>query len=239
MSISVPLTFLAGLLSFLSPCVLPLVPAYVGYLSGSTLEPTADVPRRRVLSHALCFVAGFTLVFVILFGLPATLLGTLFQDMSRWIARVGGVFVILFGLHTLRVISIPALNMTRRVEMRQDMAPGYVRSWLFGATFASGWTPCIGPLLGTVITLAFAEPSRAVGYVLIYAFGLAVPFLLTAALLARGISLFQRLNRHLRTVEVVSGVLMVGVGALLVTGMFTVLNGYFIRMTPEWLIRYL
>ena len=119
------------------------------------------------------------------------------------------------------------------------MAPGYVRSWLFGATFASGWTPCIGPLLGTVITLAFAEPSRAVGYVLIYAFGLAVPFLLTAALLARGISLFQRLNRHLRTVEVVSGVLMVGVGALLVTGMFTVLNGYFIRMTPEWLIRYL
>ncbi len=239
MSISVPLTFLAGLLSFLSPCVLPLVPVYVGYLSGSTLHATTAVPRSRVLSHAVCFVGGFTLVFIILFGLPTTLLGSLFQDASRWIARVGGLFVILFGLHTLRVINIPFLNMTRRLDMPSDMSPGYARSLVFGMTFASGWTPCIGPLLGTVITLAFAEPSRAIGYVFIYAMGLATPFLLTALLLTRGLPVLQRLNRHVRTVEVVSGVMMVGVGLLLVTGMFTVLNGYFIRMTPDWLLRYL
>ena len=239
MSISVPLTFLAGLLSFLSPCVLPLVPVYVGYLSGSTLNATSYVPRSRVLSHAVCFVGGFTLVFIILFGLPTTLLGSLFQDASRWIARIGGVFVIIFGLHTLRVINIPFLNMTRRLDMPSDMSPGYARSLVFGMTFASGWTPCIGPLLGTVITLAFTEPSRAIGYVLIYAMGLATPFLATALLLTRGLPVLQRLNRHVRTVEVVSGVLMVGVGFLLVTGMFTVLNGYFIRMTPDWLLRYL
>ncbi len=239
MSISVPLTFLAGLLSFLSPCVLPLVPAYLGYLSGNALDTAQAVSRRRVFSHALGFVGGFTLVFIILFGLPATLLGSAFQEMSRWIARLGGVLVILFGLHTLGVVSVPILNMTRRVDMPSDMEPGYVRSVVFGATFASGWTPCIGPLLGTVITLAFAEPSRAVGYVFIYAAGLALPFLASALLLTRGMPLLQRLNRHVRTVQVVSGVIMVGVGVLLVSGMFTVLNGYFIRMTPEWLLRYL
>lgn len=239
MSLSVPLTFLAGLLSFLSPCVLPLVPAYVGYLSGSTLGHRTEASGSRVFGHALCFVGGFTLVFVVLFGLPATFLGTFFQDISPWIARIGGLLVILFGLHTLRVVSIPWLNMTRRLDMPTGMQPGYARSALFGVTFASGWTPCIGPLLGTVITLAFAEPSRAVGYVFIYALGLAVPFLVTAVLLVRGFSFFRLFSHYTRTVEAISGVLMVGVGALLLTGWFTVLNGYFIRITPEWLLRYL
>jgi len=129
--------------------------------------------------------------------------------------------------------------MTRRLDMPADMEHGYVRSVVFGATFASGWTPCIGPLLGTVITLAFAEPSRAVGYVFIYALERVAPFLLTAVLLVRGFSLFQHLNRYVRLVERVSGVLMVRVGGLLVTGLSTVLNSYFIRITPEWLLRYL
>ncbi len=239
MSLSVPLTFLAGVLSFLSPCVLPLVPAYVSYLSGSTLGATPEVSRPGVFRHALCFVGGFSLVFILLFGLPTTLLGSLFLDISPWLMRVGGVLVLLFGLHTLRIVRVPVLDMTRRVEMPQDMAPGYARSLLFGMTFASGWTPCIGPLLGTVITLALADPTRAIGYVGTYALGLATPFLLTALLLSRGLPVLHRLNRYVRVVEVVSGVMMVGIGVLLVTGMFTVLNGYFLRFTPEWLLRYL
>ena len=239
MAITFPLAFAAGLLSFISPCVLPLVPAYLGYLSGSTVSVEREVSRRRVFNHALFFVGGFTLVFVILFGLPTTLLGNALQAYNRWIARLGGVIVILFGLHTLGVVRVPWLNMTRRVELDVGVEPGYARSSLFGMTFAVGWTPCIGPLLGTVITMAFTEPSRAVGYVLVYALGLAVPFLLAALFLARAVHALKRLNRHMRTVEWVSGGLMVGVGVLLVTGMFSVLNSYFIRLTPEWLLRYL
>ena len=238
-SITFPLAFAAGLLSFVSPCVLPLVPVYLGYLSGSSLSGGAPPSRRLVFGHALLFVGGFTLVFILLFGLPTTILGNALREYSNWIAKIGGAVVILFGLHTMGVITIPWLNMTRRLEMGEGMEPGYARSTLFGVTFAAGWTPCIGPLLGTVMTMAFTEPSRAVGFTFVYALGLAVPFLATAALLTRAVGWLRRLNRHMRAVEVVSGLLMVGVGVLLVSGIFTVLNSYFIRITPEWLLRYL
>ncbi len=129
--------------------------------------------------------------------------------------------------------------MTRRLEMGGGTEPGYARSTLFGATFAAGWTPCIGPLLGTVMTLAFTEPSRAVGFILIYALGLATPFLVTAALLTRAVGGLKRLNRHLRAVQVASGLLMIGVGMLLISGLFSLLNSYFVELTPEWLLQYL
>ena len=119
------------------------------------------------------------------------------------------------------------------------MEPGYVRSGLFGMTFAAAWTPCIGPLLGTGMTLALTQPSRAVGFVLIYAAGLAVPFLITAALLARAVNWLKRLNRHMRAVELASGLFMVFIGTLLLTGLFTTMNSYFIRITPDWLLRFL
>jgi len=238
-SISVPLVFVAGLLSFFSPCVLPLVPIYLGYLSGSSLAGDVPPSRRQVFGHALFFVAGFTLVFVILFGLPATILAGVLQQYSGWITKIGGAILILFGLHIMGVVTIPVLNVTRRVEVGRGMEPGYLRSILFGVTFAAGWTPCIGPLLGTVMTLAFTEPSRAMGFFLVYALGLATPFLVTAALLARAVSWLKRLNRHMRAVEVASGLLMAGVGVSLITGTLSVLNSYFIRITPEWLLQYM
>jgi cytochrome c-type biogenesis protein len=237
--LTVPLAFAAGLLSFVSPCVLPLVPVYLGYLSGSSLSGDEPPSRRLVLGHALFFVGGFTLVFVVLFGLPTTILGNFLGAYSDWIARIGGVLVILFGLHTLGLFNLPFLDMTRRLEVGAGTEPGYVRSVLVGVTFAAGWTPCIGPLLGTVLTLALTEPSQAVGFVLVYALGLALPFLATALLLTRATGWLGRLNRHARLVEIVSGLLMVGVGFLLVSGAFTVLNSYFIRLTPEWLLQYL
>jgi cytochrome c-type biogenesis protein len=237
--ITVPLAFAAGLLSFVSPCVLPLVPVYLSYLSGSSLSGETPPSRRQVFSHALFFVGGFTLIFVVLFGLPTTILGSLLGEYSGWIAKIGGVVVILFGLHTMRVVTLPFLDAIRRMEIGEGMEPGYARSTLVGVTFAAGWTPCIGPLLGTVMTLAFTEPSRAVGFTFVYAMGLAVPFLLMAALLTRAVGWLRRLNRYMRVVEIVSGLLMVGVGILLISGMFTVLNSYFIRITPEWLLQYL
>ncbi|HIC90206.1 MAG TPA: cytochrome c biogenesis protein CcdA [Anaerolineae bacterium] len=238
-SISFPLAFAAGLLSFVSPCVLPLVPAYLSYLSGSGLTDNTLPNQRQVFSHALSFVGGFSLIFVILFGLPTTILGSALQQYSDWIAKVGGAILILFGLHTMGIVTIPVLNMTRRLEMGVGMRPGYARSTLFGVTFAAGWTPCIGPLLGTVMTLAFTEPSRAVGFIFVYAMGLATPFLVTAALLTRALGWLKRLNRHMRAVEIASGLLMTGIGVLLISGTFSVLNSYFIRITPEWLLRYL
>lgn len=238
-SISFPLVFLAGLLSFVSPCVLPLAPIYLGYLSGSSLSGDVPSNRRQVFSHALLFVAGFTLVFVILFGLPTTILAGALHQYSGWITKIGGAVLVLFGLHVMGVVTIPILNVTRRVEVGRQGGPGYVRSILFGVTFAAGWTPCIGPLLGTVVTLALTEPSRAMGFLLVYALGLAVPFLVTAALLTRAVRWLKRLNQYMRVVEIVSGLLMVGVGGLLISGTFHILNSYFIRLTPEWLLQYM
>ncbi len=237
--ISLPLVLLAGLLSFLSPCMLPLVPIYLGYLSGSSVSGDSVSDRWQVFSHALFFVAGFTAVFVILFGLPTTLLAGALQQYADWITRIGGAVLVLFGLHTMGVVTIPFLNTTRRVEVGIGVNQGYARSTLLGVTFAAGWTPCIGPLLGTVMTLAFAEPARAMGFIFTYALGLAVPFLLAAALLAQASDWLKRLNQHVRVVEIVSGLLMLGVGVLLITGTFSVLNNYFIRITPEWLLQYL
>ncbi|TET50373.1 MAG: cytochrome c biogenesis protein CcdA [Anaerolineales bacterium] len=234
-SVSVPLVFLAGVLSFVSSCLLPMVPIYLGYLSGASLAGDEASNRWRLFSHAVLFVAGFTATFVILFGLPATVLSHTLQRYSSWITRVGGVVLILFGLHVLKVITIPVLNKTRRAQMGSRTRPGFFRSVLFGVTFAAGWTPCIGPLLGTVMTLAFTEPSRAMGLLLLYALGLAVPFLATAALLTQATSWLKRFNRQVRAVEIASGLLMVGTGILLVSGGLSVLNGYLIRITPDWL----
>jgi cytochrome c-type biogenesis protein len=238
-SVSIPLVFLAGLLSFLSPCVLPLVPIYLSYLSGTSISDETSSNRWHVFSHALLFVAGFTLIFVILFGLPTTFLGNALQQYGDWVTRIGGVILILFGLHTMGIVNIPILNMTRRMEVGTGEKQGYTRSALLGVAFAAGWTPCIGPLLGTVMTLAFAEPSRGLIFIFIYAMGLAIPFLVTAMLLARATDWLKRLNQHMRAVEIASGLLMAGVGILLITGTFSVLNNFFIRITPEWLLRYL
>ena len=194
-SISVPLIFVAGLLSFFSPCVLPMAPIYLGYLSGSSLSDDASPSQWRVFSHALFFVAGFSLVFIILFGLPTTLLASALHQYSDWITRIGGVVLIVFGLHIMGLVTIPALNVTRQMEVGGKMEPGYLRSVLFGVTFAAGWTPCIGPLLGTVVTLAFTEPSQAMGFLLVYTLGLAIPFLVTAALLARAVSWLKQMKR--------------------------------------------
>jgi cytochrome c-type biogenesis protein len=236
-SISLPLALLAGLLSFLSPCVLPLVPVYLSYLSGTGLSGDMPPARRQVFGHALCFVGGFILVFVVLFGLPTTILSGALQQYGNWISKIGGAILILFGLHTIGIVTIPFLNATRRLEIRGGMQPGYARSILVGVTFAAGWTPCTGALLGTVMTMAFTESSKAIVLLLAYALGLAVPFLIVAALLTRAVGWLKRLNRHMRTIKVISGLLMVAVGILLISGTFSILNSLLSRITPEWLLR--
>jgi len=224
--------FAAGLLSFLSPCVLPLVPSYVGFLTGMTLPELSD--RRRVAAvHALLFVLGFSLVFVLLCA-SATALGGALKYYQVWIARIGGVLVILFGLVCLGLVRIGALEQERRLQF-QHKPVGYLGSALVGIAFGAGWTPCIGPVLGAILSLAATSDGVSRGMLLlgVYSAGLAVPFLLAAVAVESFLGWFQRFRRFLPWVMRVSGILLVLVGLLMVTGQFTRMAGWLQGLTPD------
>lgn len=235
---SIVIALSAGLLSFLSPCVLPLVPVYLGYLSGATITLNGSVTARRaVVAHALVFVSGFTLIFVALWS-ALSVLTVLFTKTD--LARASGVVLIVFGLHFIGLVRIPVLYREARLEMRARPL-GYLTSLLTGMAFAAGWTPCIGPTLSGVIALAMQEATVWQGTVLLiaYAAGLGIPFLLTAFAWGSAMQWFQRLKPHLRKIEIVSGTLLVLMGLLLVTDNFQRLNSIFFQWTPEWLFKFL
>jgi cytochrome c-type biogenesis protein len=223
--------FAAGLLSFLSPCVLPLVPSYIGFLTGMTLPEVTD-RRRAALLHASLFIAGFSLVFVLL-GASATALGRALNQYQVWIQRIGGVLIIGFGLICLGAVRAEALMRERRIQL-EEKPVGYLGSMLVGMAFAAGWTPCIGPVLGAILGLAATSSDLARGTLLLVAYsaGLAVPFLLAAIALESFLGWFQRFRRYLPWVMRVSGVLLVFVGVLMVTGQFTRLAGWLQQFTP-------
>ncbi len=231
--------FLAGILSFLSPCVLPLVPVYLGYVTGST--PQDDTfSRQRTMAHALAFVAGFGTVFVLL-GASVGLIGYWLIDRVPLFLRVGSVLVMLMGLHLIGVIRIPFLYAEKRLHVDPKDDPSVVSAAFIGVVFGAGWTPCVGPVLGAILSLAAVSGTALQGALLlaIYSAGLAIPFLLSAAGADRLVRRMGRAGRWMRWVEVVSGVLLIGVGILLFTNRFAQLNAYFIQLTPEWLLRWL
>jgi cytochrome c-type biogenesis protein len=224
--------FAAGLLSFLSPCVLPLVPSYVGFLTGMTL-PEVTGRRRVALTHALLFVGGFSLIFILL-GASATALGRALNFYQVWLQRVGGVLIILFGLVCLGVFNLRLFSQERRFHLERKPV-GYLGSLLVGMAFAAGWTPCIGPVLGAILGLAAtsADVSRGVGLLAVYSAGLALPFLIAAVAVDSFLDWFQRFRRFLPWVMRISGVMLVFVGILLLTGEFTRLAGWLQGLTPD------
>ena len=226
--------FAAGLLSFLSPCVLPLVPSYVGFLTGMSL-PELGARRRIALLHAFCFVIGFSLIFVLL-GASATALGRALRFYQVWLTRAGGVLIIAFGLYCLGVLRLNALQMERRVQL-QDKPVGFLGSVLVGMAFGAGWTPCIGPILGAILSLATVEQDVNRGMLLLgaYSAGLAVPFLLAALAVESFLDWFQRFRKYLPWVMRISGVLLIAVGVLMVSGEFTRLAGWLQALTPGFL----
>jgi len=230
--------FGAGLLSFLSPCVLPLVPSYLGFLTGMTAEEI-QINRRRAFLHALWFVAGFSLIFVAL-GATASALGALMRQYQTWIGRIGGVILILFGLYLLGILRPAFLMRERRLHLAEKPL-GYVGSAFVGVAFGAAWTPCIGPILGGILTLAAAQSSVGEGTLLlaVYALGLAIPFLLAALALDRFLVWFQRFRHYIVWVERVSGILLIILGILLITDRFTLLAGYLQRLTPDFLRKWL
>jgi cytochrome c-type biogenesis protein len=233
-ALGVAVAFAAGLLSFLSPCVLPLVPSYIGFLTGMT-APEMSERRRTALLHGLCFVAGFSLVFILL-GASATALGRALNYYQLWLQRLGGLLIIAFGLVCLGVIKVDVLTQERRVHLEHKPV-GYLGSVLVGMAFGAGWTPCIGPVLGGILGLAATsgEVSRGMLLLAVYSAGLAVPFLIAAVALESFLGWFQGFRRYLPWVMRVSGVLLIFVGLLLVSGEFTRLAGWLQGFTPETL----
>lgn len=234
---SVPLlvAFSAGVLSFLSPCVLPLVPSYVTFITGLSLDEserrlTAPTVRRTAIVHSLLFIAGFSLVFVLL-GASATAVGRVFREHQTEIRKVGGVLVVLLGLHLLGALRLPYLHREKRIHLG-DKPLGYLGTALVGVAFASGWTPCIGPILGTILTLAATSDRVDSGILLlaVYALGLGLPFFLASVGTSTFLTLFHRFRRFLRPVSLVSGGLLVVVGVLIFTNYLAILSGYMNRL---------
>ena len=231
---SVIVAFAAGLLSFLSPCVLPLIPSYVGFLTGMSVEE-AERRRGTALLHGLWFVAGFSLVFVLL-GAAASAVGQLLRDYQVWVGRIGGVFLILFGIYLLGVLRPAFLMREWRVHLAHKPL-GYFGSGVVGFTFGAAWTPCIGPILGGILTLAATQAGlgQGMGLLAVYALGLAIPFLVTALALDRFLVWFQRFRPYIVWVDRVAGAMLILLGILLVTDSFTLLAGYLQSLTPRFL----
>src|SRR3954471_14569684 len=222
--------FLAGIVSFLSPCVLPLVPGYISLISGTgaaALEQGEQRQLGRVMMNSLMFVLGFSIVFTML-GAAATTVGQLTTAYRRELTYLAGIVIIVFGLHLTGILKIKYLYADKRMHNVQGSSSAW-GSFAVGFAFAFGWTPCIGPILTTILTFAASEGTVMKGVLLlaIYSAGLAVPFLLTSLGIDRFLAFYTKFRRHLHTVEVISGVLLIAIGVLVLTRRLTMLSGYF------------
>ena len=212
--------FGAGLLSFLSPCVLPLVPGYLSYLAGTSMEEAKSQPtaRFRVSLHALCFVLGFVLVFTLL-GAAAALVGFALRSYQQWLARLAGLLLILFGIALTGLVPIPWMSMDHRIQVQPGRAAWW-RSVLIGMAFGAGWSACTGPILGAVLVLIAVKATllQGVFFLLVYALGLGVPFVLVGVLLDRAGRLLRPIRRYTRPFLFVGGVILILMGMLVLTG---------------------
>src|SRR5574341_2041514 len=230
--------FGAGLLSFLSPCVLPLAPGYLGYLSGATVGADGELvgDRRRVLLHAASFVLGFSAIFVAL-GASVGLIGYFFLQNIPIVQKVGGIILVAFGLHMMRFINIPFLNRTVQVDASKIEKRGLLGSATIGAVFAAGWTPCVGVILSGILALAATSATVRRGALLlaVYSLGLGLPFLASALALNRARGVLRRINRRAQLVERVSGVFMIAMGLIVFSNLMGLLNAYFYRWFGNFL----
>ncbi|QXE90632.1 cytochrome c biogenesis protein CcdA [Geomonas subterranea] len=224
--------FVAGLLSFLSPCVLPLIPSYITYITGlSFADLNAEHPshkvRQQTIIHSLLFIAGFTCVFVLL-GASATFVGDFLHEHKTAIRRIGGILIVIFGIHVSGLFDITMLLGEKKLTLHRKPA-GYLGSFVVGVVFAAGWTPCIGPILATILAVAATE-GRGVWLLLSYSMGLAIPFFIASLALHQFLVFFRRFKRHIRLFEVITGGFMVVVGILIFTNSMVLISRY----TSAW-----
>lgn len=226
--------FLAGLLSFLSPCVLPLVPSYLMYMTGLSLDQLTDSAERRrerttIIVNALLFIVGFSLVFIA-FGASASLIGQMLTDHQQLIRQVGGVFVILFGLYVMGIVRLRFLMTERRIHLISRPA-GYAGSLLIGATFAAGWTPCVGPVLGAMLMYASTTDTLADGVTLLafYSFGLGLPLFAAAIGVERFLACFKHVRGYVGVMSSISGVFLVIFGLAIYSDSLTLITSFLER----------
>jgi cytochrome c-type biogenesis protein len=239
--LSILVAFAGGLFSFASPCVLPLFPSYLSFITGMSVEQlqAASEARRergRVLVNSLAFVLGFSMVFVGM-GASFSALGRLLFEYRDQIRLAGGLLIIFFGLYIAGAVPLRFLGRSQQLQLRSKPA-GLLGSWLVGVTFAIGWTPCVGPILGSILSLAGAAETVSTGVTLLsaYSAGLALPFLLSSLALGAFLATFRRVRLWIPLVERAAGILLVAVGILVATNYFVVLNAYALSLTPRWLL---
>ena len=235
-SVNILTAFAFGLLSFISPCVLPIVPGYISFISGVSFDEMQNADnrsavRKRIAMNCLFFILGFSLVFIGL-GASATVVGQFLHDQINVISKIAGVIIIIFGLHMIGIFKIPFLNYEKRFNTSKPI--GLFGAFVVGLAFAFGWTPCIGPQLAAILTIASQQATVWKGITLlsIYSLGLGVPFLAAGLSLTLFYNAFNKLKRHLHKVEVVGGVLLVLVGVLIMTNYLTILSGYLSKWLP-------
>jgi cytochrome c-type biogenesis protein len=229
-NLSLPAVFVAGLISFLSPCVLPLVPGYVSLISGVGVEELKSQEAhlfRKVMLNSAAFIMGFSIVFIAL-GAISTEVGQFLAQYKSLLARVAGAVIIVFGLHLTGIFQIKALLADTRLHSLKGGSSAW-GAFVIGFAFAFGWTPCVGPILAVVLGFAAAQDTvwKGIFLLAIYSAGLAVPFLLTSLGIERFLKFYNRFKFHMHAVEVASGVLLIFLGGLLVLGRFTIISGYF------------
>jgi len=240
--ISLFAAFSAGLLSFISPCVLPLVPSYLSYITGLSVENLAKVEERErfksaIMVNAILFIAGFSTVFIA-FGASASLIGQVLYEYQDIIRKIGGILIIIFGLYLLGILKLNILMTERRLVHFESRPVGYLGSFLIGTAFAAGWTPCVGPVLGTILAYASTTESMSGGVMLLsaYSFGLGLPFFLTAFGMDTFLSYFKSLRTYLGGVSFVSGGLLILVGIMIFTDSVTLFTSFLERNGIGWYI---
>lgn len=237
--ISLLAAFSAGLLSFVSPCVLPLVPSYISYITGLSIEQLSDANERQrfrkaIIINSLLFIAGFSGVFIA-FGASATLIGQALITYQEYIRRVGGILIVIFGLYLLGILNLSFLQTEKRLHFKSRPA-GYLGSFLIGVAFAAGWTPCVGPVLGTILLYASTTEALTDGVTLLtaYSLGLGLPLFATALGVNRFLDYFKQIRPYLWGVSVVSGVFLVVVGVMIYANSLTLITSFLERYGIGW-----
>ncbi len=232
--ITIIVVFLAGIISFLSPCVLPLIPGFLGYLAGVNPEDTSRKARTKMFINSLIFVIGFSSVFALLGVLLNTVLERSSYTIQIWLSRIGGIIIILFGLYVLKLIKIPFLDREHKLQIK-GLQPSYFTSFLFGAAFAVGWTPCVGAVLGAVLTLAVTNPGQSFYLLLSYAIGLGIPFLIVGLFSTQALSLISKNERFFKYFNIIVGILLIMLGILVFTQQLSRIAslGFINQLLPE------
>lgn len=238
MEVGIPIALIAGLLSFISPCILPLILPYISLISGISISTIKEgqitsKDRLTIILSTLFFVIGFTIVFIV-FGVVAGQFGGILAEAKNILSKVAGAIIIIFGLHILGIIRIPFLDYEARIKNFPTQRANFLTAFIMGLLFAFGWTPCIGPILGSIIGIAFYEGNTTYGAILlsVYSIGLAIPFFIVAIFINSAVSLIAKLKNVVRFVEIVSGIILILIGIALITDFLGVISGYLLDLFP-------